>query len=391
MGIFSKSGQESELVALFDLSSSSVGGALVFLHHGGSPQIVFSVRESIAPKSKFNFDEFLQTTLKALDSVAAKLSRSGKGAPKRLFCVLASPWYGSETRIIRFSQKEPFVFTNKFADGLIEKEVEAFKKDNADKYPDFHSRMLPVELKNMKTILNGYSAANPVGQRAQELEMTLFIAMSSEEFLTKVQEVTVRHFHREEIKFSSFAFSSFAVARDLFLSTDNFLLVDVSGELTDISMVKNDALLTSYSFPIGFNFMIREIASYARIPLEEASSLFSLWKASHMSPEVEKKLTPIMEKLKSDWLAGFQNALANLSHDISIPHTIFLTVESEYSGFFDTLIKMEQFSQYTLSESKFSVVLLSTQELHGKVALGQDVARDSFLMLESIYINHFLR
>ena len=32
--------------------------------------------------------------------------------------------------------------------------------------------------------------------------------------------------------------ASFTVARDMFMQQDNFLLVDIGGEVTDISMIK---------------------------------------------------------------------------------------------------------------------------------------------------------
>lgn len=391
MGIFSRTPGKGELVALFDVGSSSVAGALVYLRKDNVPHVIFSVREPIALSKNFEFNSFLEATLKSLEVVALKVGKSGLGAPKRLFFTLSSPWYGSESRVIRFEKKDTFTFTSKFADELIEKEVALFRAENSEKYANFHSRMLPVELKNMKTILNGYPSANPINQRAEELEMTIFISMSAEEFMTRVQDVAIRHFHREEIKFSSFSFVSFAVTRDFFAKESSFLLVDVGGELTDISLVKQEVLASSVSFPKGINFMVREISQFMNCSSAEARSMLTLFKEGHAGEEIQKKLGPLIDKLKSDWLEGLQVALAGLSHDISVPSLIFVTIEPEFAEFFGSLIKMEQFSQYTLSEAKFEVSFLGTEELHGRAVLEKDTARDPFIILESIYINRFLR
>jgi len=98
----------------------------------------------------------------------------------------------------------------------------------------------------------------------------------------------------------------------------------------------------------------------------------------------------VINKLKSQWLAKFQESLINLSNDISIPSTIFLTVDQALADFFIETIKSEQFNQYTLTESKFKVVFLGTQALHGIALFQENVIRDPFVIIESIYVNRFL-
>lgn len=391
MGFFSSSKKGGELVALFDIGSSSVAGALVYLKKNDKPQVIFSCRERFEVGTEFKFDLFLNNTLKSLDLVATKISQAKLGSPKKFFCTLSSPWYGSQTRVVRFSKSESFVFNNKLADDLLEKEMSVFKAENAEKYSDFQGRMLPIELKNMKMLLNGYPTNEPIGQKAQELEMTIFISMSSEEFMTKVQEVVFKHFHRDNIKFSSFAFVAFAVARDFFAKHSNFILVDVGGELTELSMVKQDVLVGSASFPKGINFMVRALAEANNSSLSEARSLINLLRDDHASESVKQSVGPVINKVKNDWLAGFQNALANLSHDISVPSHVFISINDEFADFFSEVIKSEQFSQYTLAESKFQIYFLRAQELRDFAELAKGVDRDSPLILESIYINRFLR
>ncbi|MEK7071530.1 MAG: hypothetical protein AAB943_01175 [Patescibacteria group bacterium] len=391
MGIFSGSKEKGELVALFDIGSSSVGGALFYLRRSKIPKIIFSWREPITLEKQFNFDKFLSSTIQAFDNVAGKVCQAGLGAPKKFFCVLSSPWYASQTRAIRLEKNTTFVFTAKMADSLIEREIGLFKDEHFDKYENVGSKVLPIELKNMKTVLNGYNTPNPINQKATELEMTIFFSICGEQFLKKVQAVVAQHFHREDIKFSSFAMVSFAVARDLFAEQENFLLIDIGGEVTDISMVKENILRNSISFPLGLNFITREVANILDCPLHEARSLISLYKDGHASELALKKLEPLISKVKTEWLTQFQNSLANLSHDLSIPATIFVTVDKDLADFFGEIIKTEQFSQYTLAESKFKIAFLGTEELHDSVIFGEDTARDPSLTLESIYINRFLR
>ena len=390
MSLLFKAKKKEELVLVFDVGSSSVGGALFYTQTSGAPKVIYSIREQVALEEKTDFDRLLILTLKSLETVASKISLAGLGAPKKVFCVLASPWCASQTRTVNFEKNTPFVFSEKFADSLIQKELKLFEEDYLSEFIIEGNNVRSIELKNMKTMLNGYVTSEPLGKKAQELEMSLFISISPESVLKKIEETVEKYFRCENIKFSSFMLASFSTARDMFIHQESFLLLDIGGEITEISMIKKEAMCESISFPIGRNFMIREIASALNCGLDEAKSYLSMYKDKHMNEPVNEKFEPVIGKLKEDWLKKFQESLVNLSNDISIPSTVFLTVDDDLAGFFSEIIKNEQFNQYTLTESKFRVIFLGIQALHGIAVFEENIIRDSFLVIESIYINRFL-
>jgi hypothetical protein len=154
-------------------------------------------------------------------------------------------------------------------------------------------------------------------------------------------------------------------------------------------MAKKNILRESVSYPLGRNFILRSLAESQRCSINEAEATLSLYKDGHASNDFGAKLAPIMKKISGEWLSKFQTSLANLSNDISIPATIFLAVDKEYADFFSEIIKTEQFNQYTLTESKFQIILLGTESLHGAALFEESVVRDPFMIIESIYINRF--
>jgi hypothetical protein len=390
MSIFSKPKEEKELALVFDIGSSSVGGAVFEVQKLGIPKIVLSIREPIIFEEKIDIDRFLFLTIKSLEIVAGKISTMGIGKPVRIFCVLSSPWYASQTRTIKLEKNTSFLFTSKLADSLIQKETSLFEEEHLAKFSDTDNKVRLIEFKNMKTMLNGYMTPDPINKKAKKIEMIIFISISVEKILKKIEETIFKHFHFENIKFSSFAMASFTVARDMFVQQDNFLLVDIAGEVTDISIINKNILSNSISYPLGRNFMIRRVADSLNCTLSEAKSFISLYKDGHAVGSVEKKLKPIIDKLKTEWLSGFQQSLVNLSDDISIPATIFITVDQELKDFFSEIIKTEQFNQYTLTESEFRIIFLDAQTLHGITSFKDNTVRDPFLIVESIYINRFI-
>ena len=384
MGIFSKSKEKDELILVFNIGSSFVGGAFFHAQKFGVPKIIFSVEEPIRLEEKVDIDRLLFQTIQALEIVVNKVYMAGMGAPSRIFCILSSPWYVSQIRIISLKKNTSFLFTTKLADNLIQKEVNLFKEQHVD------SSFRIIEMKNIKTTLNGYDTSSPLNKKVKELEMVVFVSMGGEEVLTKIENTIGKCFHSDLIKFSSFALASFAVVRDIHAQQENFLLIDVGGEITDIFMAKKSALRESATFPYGRNFFIRGIASSLRSTFSEASSLFSLFKDGHAEKSVVRKLIPIINQLKAKWLKQLEESLAHISNDVSIPSTIYLATDKENADFFSKIIEIEQFSQYSLTESKFKIILLNTQTLHGVTIFEEGVNREPFLIINSIYINHFL-
>lgn len=389
MGIFSGT-KKNELALVFNIGSSSVGGALISTQDSGVPKIIFSVNEPIKIEEAIDIDRFLILTIQSLEKVVKKIYEARLGAPAKIFCVLSSPWYTSQTRIISYKKNTPFVFNTKLADSLIQKEISIFEEEHKLKYKEIENSVRPIELKNIKTILNGYETSNPLNKQAKELEMTVFVSISGEQVLKKIENEIGKYFHSNPIKFFSFAMASFAVVRDLYVDKENFLLVDIGGEITDISMVKKNILGESITFPLGRNFLIRGVASEMGCTLDEADSLISLLKDGHAEEKVLSKLTTVLNGLRKEWLKNFQDSLANISKDISVPSTIYIAIDKDLADFFLETIKTEQFSQYTLTESKFEVTFLDAQTLHGLAVFEESALREPFLIIDSIYINRFL-
>ena len=182
----------------------------------GIPKIVASVREPITLEKTLDVDKFLHSTMKSLEIVVGKIYKASLGKPEAVFCVLSSPLFVSQTRVIQLQKNAPFIFNSKLADSLIQKEIALFEEEYVQKYADARSPVRSIECKNIKTMLNGYETPNPLNQKAKELEMTIFISISPEQVLKEIEETVGKCFHAEHINFSSFTMASFAVVRAMY-------------------------------------------------------------------------------------------------------------------------------------------------------------------------------
>ena len=192
--------KKEELVAVFDIGSGSVGGALVLMPKGEpaksfdflalqfeenkkpKPEILFTARAPIVFGPNLDFEVFLFEMSKALETVASRLLSARLGAPKKAYCFLAAPWCATQTRVIKMERNTPFILTDKLLSDLSCREIKAFEEENAKRYPKGEKiRLLEGEIMQVK--LNGYKTSDPYGKKTKSLEAALFASIGSEQVL----------------------------------------------------------------------------------------------------------------------------------------------------------------------------------------------------------------
>ena len=108
MRILGSTEKKEELVLVFDVSSSSVGGAIFKANKNSVPKIIYSTREPIRLNKDISFESLSDETLKSIEKVAGKISTSGLGTPVKVFCVFSLVYVGNQEYL--FEQKYPFYF-----------------------------------------------------------------------------------------------------------------------------------------------------------------------------------------------------------------------------------------------------------------------------------------
>ena len=384
MGLFSRTIKKEKLSLVIDIGSASVSAALVDFSGDNKPKILLAEIREIALDHDLNFERFEKAMLSAFDASVSAIFHAKKPVPEEAHIFLASPWYAAQTRVIKSDKHTPFTVTSKLLKELTDKETKAFESTELAKYEQAGASARILERKTIDIKLNGYTTADPVGKRATELSMNLFISMSPESVLSRIEESLEKHFRISRVHFSSFLFSSFVVVRDLFISESDFLLLDIGGEVTDISIIKKGALVESASFPLGRNFLMRRLGVFGaeRTP----ASMLSLYLRGTLEPAFASKVGTVLDEAKAQWLATFQKALFELSNDLLIPEKIFLMVDGDVSEWFVKAMEKEEFNQYSLTKKEFSILPLGPEYLHQYLEHDEGVERSPFIMLESVFV-----
>lgn len=385
MGFFSDSNTKERLIAIFDIGSGSVGGALATIPIDGKgvPVILKSARTEISFKNELDFDVFLNDMLIALESTAAQLYKAKIGAPQEIFCVMASPWYLSETRIIKMSREHPFAFTKNLADELFQKEITSLNDMYKKKYGGVDSIPEIIEHHIMGVSLNGYPIADPLGKKSRSVEMNMIISLSPKVCLESIRKALSKTYHSTPVLFSSFAVASYIAVRDRYVTPDSYLLLDVSGEITDVGIVSKGILNATLSFPFGKKTFFKYMCSKLEIELRDAQELFSLYNSGIISDKFKDKLVPLFKSIENSWSEAFRQCISTLPHTLTLPGTIFLTADTDMRGWFTNVICNDGYITSMVAEHKCTVVTLEGPEFL-QMCNVKDGLCDPFLMIESI-------
>jgi hypothetical protein len=384
-----KAGQH--FIIVFDIGSASIGGAFVSIDPTRSPEIIFTIRRDIPFQEKLNFERFLASMISTLEEMFALMQKAGGGVTvDNAFCILASPWYASQTRLVHYSQPSPFVVTEHGLDKLIQKEIALFRESKLFAHSKV-GNVLPdiMESKNIQMKLNGYTVQNPFGKKASDLEVALYISMIPANIHESINLSITKFWKLSSVHFSSFSYTAFSTIRDMFVDEASFLFVDISGEVTDISLVKDGVLLESISFPAGKNMLIRSIAKEMHSTIPVAISEMDMSLGGKSTREHTKQIEQIMTAATNEWKIFFEDALVQLAVEFPIPRSIFYTADDNITKWFEVAIREANFTRFSEEEGRFNVRLLGNQFLDRFVSVLEPDARDPFLAIETIFANKF--
>ena len=193
MELFSKKSAIKNIL-VFDIGTSSVGGFWVRKTQGTIPEVRSQTKFPLRLLEKADLKSMMEYMKKTLEDTAAALKEAmGTENPEKLFAVLSSPWFLSETRIVRVAREADFTVTEKLLEKLIQEEIVLFKKRSEENFSVASDKLRILECQTMKILLNGYQVSSPNMKETRELLIHLYMSISRSEFIESAEEVLNRY------------------------------------------------------------------------------------------------------------------------------------------------------------------------------------------------------
>ena len=394
-----------ELAVVLDVGNASIGGSLVLLSRHNHPKVVYTVRKEMNMQTSANITRMVSSLEATLNAVVDDIRKNGIAhltftnramlAPKTAFCIFSAPWYAAHIRRSLFSSRELATVSPRMLTELLEKEVDVAEESQADAYLRAGTRdegVFLVEKETLRVSLNGYPVQDPFGRKAKDIEALFYISVVPSEIGQLVETVVRRSFDVRDIRFGSFALAFWNGVRDMWPKEKDYLLLDISGELTELVLVRNGVPSETATFPKGRNFFVRTIMEHLSTSSHEASSLLTLYIDGKAGPGVGEQIGEALFSAEKEWGEDLQGLLNALSDGLFLPGSLFLTADEPFGRWMGSVLKDPASSIVRTLGKPFEVKVLDDVAL-SRFADSPRAIHDNFLFLGSLFAQkmHFLR
>jgi hypothetical protein len=394
--------KQHDIVVIFDIGSSSVGGALVAYEEDAAPRILFSARSAMQFKKDFDFEHFYAETLRSLEKVAHDVleslshsvedvaeslhgsseratARFGRGRIKDVYCIFSSPWYAPNIVDVRREYEEETLITPEVILELTKRAAHKLKR----KYNDPRS-VHTLEERILEYRLNGYRIADPLSLRATSADIKLYTTFISKKTSRAVKAPIQTVFSFRKIHPLSFLLVMFSFMRDIHPDKRSFMTLDLRGEVAEVGIVYDDVLIHTFSFPYGKHTLVRNISAKLNVELFEAVSALSLFSSGTLNDPSRLQIGALIDgeivRIK-DFLK------ANLGHKIYLPSQVYVLVDRDMELIAERALRAAYEGTHIAPE----VAILSDTYFREHLAFSKQRYEDRFLALGALYLKNARR
>lgn len=344
--MFGSSKKEEQSVLLCTIESGAVHATLCLMHPKSKPFIVHSVTKPIPLQETFDFERFAGATLQSLADACQDVITKGvphvssrrirRGHIDAAYCTYGAPWYVSQTKTVDVKLPGTTVVTKSMFQRLLAEhsgpELSLSLADQNDA-----PRVLEQNIINIR--LNGYPVGDPYDKEASRVSFSVLVGGVSRAFSEYVEDVVGRFFACDRIHHHAGSATLYFGVRDTLASSDSFLCIDVSGEITDISAVSDGVLFETVSFPLGVRTAMRSFAASAKVLPSEVLGIMQGLKDKTLDEKVAAAYEKAAEKVRNEWQSAFSQAMLPLLEHLPLPKSAFLFGDSgEFARVKDVLV-----------------------------------------------------
>lgn len=250
---FSQSKQK-DATLLIDITEDGLS-ALVVKEDGGKPMVLALAERDFLPHQKEK-ESYFSAMLEALESALTELAPS-LSVSKTVF-FLPPSLYATDFLKIKEERSKPFAVTPSLVGTLIERAV-AQKGSFVTK--EGQGKALPIEKRLTHITLNGYCLSSPYGKKTPQMEISLFLAVSSEEYLEKLKSLLSRYTSHNHVLFFArpVAFAA-SLYHHVYTNPGTFLLFIAEKSTSTLVSIEEGHLVDALAIPFGKETIIERSA-----------------------------------------------------------------------------------------------------------------------------------
>ncbi|MEK7643561.1 MAG: cell division protein FtsA [Patescibacteria group bacterium] len=309
------SSSKKQLGVVFDVGTVSVSATLFELHEpNGKAHILKTFRRFHQASLRQDAMHFSKSTITQFSSVVDDIKAHLKGAAMPMYYEvgLSSIFYLGKTVRFAGTNDRPVVLT--------EARLQQYFQEGTQEFVNELKRtdVVIFETILMRSLLNGYPIERPIGRASEQVELFVRFSATSQELYTRLTEILKATNAAASINFSSFPVSSWFLVRNTLPYDRPLLLVDIGGEITEVTFIHDGMIIDVQTLPFGVLNILLRIAELEQMDIEHAFSLLKSYTDGSLADDAKKRVHDIIRRELKTWEQVFERVWQRASRDMMI-------------------------------------------------------------------------
>jgi hypothetical protein len=348
MSLFSLSKSSQRVGVVIDVGSGSVLVAIVVSNSNKKkPTIVWSHREQAPLRTIESIEQSAKSVMTSLINALLMFDGEGRRAlhnfNKRttideVQCCICAPWAYTVTKTITYNQDEPFEITKALIESLVESAEKSIQTELAETEAATELGLTVITRSTLDTQANGYRVTNPVGNEAKELAISHVSVVTQDYLIEHLNDMRHKIFSDKPFNKLSYMLALYSVTDELFMSTNDYCLVDVTFEATEIGIVRDGILTYSTHTSFGSFSLAREISHITSLPLLQSFQQLHEAEPFAFTNTLTESQKSEVEIVFEAYVKRLNELFLETGDELSIPKRIYLHTDRETEALFTKLL-----------------------------------------------------
>jgi len=293
---------------------------------------------------------------------------------RNTYVFYGSPWYKHEIKKLKHIEKKITVLTDQY-----------LKKIIKNTFIDTNKKEL-VEQKCISIKLNGYKTKEPINKKFKEMEIEFYESILHQDTYDEVTKIVNSYTDGQPVHHRTHPLTVFEVITKKFEPIDNYTIIDISGEITELTVVKKDEIKFIASVPHGSHFFVRGLSKKCNLDFLSSFSKLDLILNQEVDEHCEENSIKAFAEMKIEWAKEIREALKD-SGIKSIPSNVFVLVDKEVSKLTRNILNEPEIYFGALKfKKKPNLFFINSSEVENLCVYRNSVKKDSILSLEANYV-----
>lgn len=270
MGLFGEKKMERVYAGIVDIRSGSIGIGIVASEISeATPTVVFETRIPLQFKDTPTPREYFKLAKATLSRIESHFKEEGTqqllafdsdAEISEVLVTCSSPWSHTVTRSIFFEKDEPFKVTKGLIADLVEEAEDESGTTHKESQIAGSAGFDVTDRRVTEMRANGYAVKDAVGHVVSSVQFSQISSLMATDITNLVYNFTARIFPKAKGQLRAYMSAFGSVMKEVDPDLKTFCAIDISGEATEIAVVKDGVVQQTTFIPYGTTTLIRNIS-----------------------------------------------------------------------------------------------------------------------------------